>query len=130
MRGTGHMSDTMRRYLAITEEFGAEGFVHDDFGAAQPYAASPRVTTRVVAAVPGDDAPADYATESRRMALHLLAKIERHVRTTFPAVDGRATPLDPWIQDKLSQAAESLESVADYLSAAPLSEGTRRARSR
>lgn len=109
------MSGSMRRYLSITEEMEGD-FAYDEFGVAAPIGYAPprgeRVMTKVV---PSNGESGEYTEESRQMVLRLLVKIQRHVQTLVPSVVERTEPVEPWVQDKLSQAAEALESVADYL---------------
>jgi hypothetical protein len=56
-----------------------------------------------------------HSEESREMMIRLVRKIAHHLAEMVPTLREMDGPVEPWVQDKMSQAAEALESVSDYL---------------
>lgn len=96
---------------------------YDDFGPSVPMTKLPAAPVAPPAAPP---APAMTTTvtmgqdggghmeEMHEMCKRLLAKIAHHVKELAPVMLQGGGEIEPWMQDKLSQAAEALEAVAEY----------------
>ena len=57
----------------------------------------------------------NHSDESRDMLIRLMRKMTHHMAEMLPVVRDMDGPAEPWVQDKLSQAAEAIEAVSEYL---------------
>lgn len=95
--------------------------VYDEFGPSVPMAKPPTAPPHSVPAAPmttttvtmGQDS-GTHMDEMHEMCKRLLAKIACHVKELAPVMLQGDSEIEPWMQDKLSQAAEALEAVAEY----------------
>lgn len=57
----------------------------------------------------------EYVQESKAMIQGLLAKIDEHMAEIKTMVASHGEAIEPWVQNKLSVAAENVETIYDFL---------------